>query len=104
MTTVDLYQVKASGDKQAEQGLEMSQRTQAESRDISHGGMFLSGQAPCPVGTELMLKFDLPGVGPTQLPAYVRWHRADGFGVQFGLLGARETHAIGRLIRASIAD
>lgn len=76
-----------------------------ESRDISHGGMFLAGPAPCPVGTELLLVFDLPGMGKARIPGFVRWHRADGFGVQFGLLGARETHAIGRLIRSqSVPD
>jgi len=63
--------------------------------------MFLDGAAPCPVGTELTLQFELPGLGPVQVPGFVRWHRADGFGVQFGLLGARETHAIGRFIRAN---
>ena len=104
VTMVDLFQINQSGEKSAELGLETSSKTQAESKDISHGGMFLSGQAPCPVGTELMLSFDLPGVGLTQLPAFVRWHRVDGFGVQFGLLGARETHAIGRLLRASVTD
>ncbi len=62
--------------------------------------MFLVGQSPCPVGTELVLMFDLPGIGRAQVPGFVRWHRADGFGVQFGLIGARETHAIGQLIRS----
>ena len=70
-----------------------------ESRDISHGGMFLVGPLPWPVGTELSLAFNLPGLGSTHIPGFVRWHRSDGFGVQFGLLGARETHAIGRMIR-----
>ncbi len=76
-----------------------SSMVEAESRDISHGGMFLSGEAPCPVGTELVMIFELPKIGRAQIPGFVRWHRADGFGVQFGLLGARETHAIGQLIR-----
>jgi hypothetical protein len=30
----------------------------------------------------------------------VRWTRSDGMGVQFGLIGARETHAITELTRA----
>ena len=74
---------------------------ESQSKDISNGGMFLDGAAPCPVGTELVLLFELPGLGPVRVPGFVRWHRADGFGVQFGLLGARETHAIGRFIRAN---
>ena len=78
---------------------------ESQSRDISNGGMFLDGVAPCPIGTELTLQFEMPGLGPVRVPGFVRWHRVDGFGVQFGLLGVRETHAIGRFIRAnSVAD
>jgi len=29
-----------------------------------------------------------------RLPGVVRWAKPNGFGVQFGSLGARETHAI----------
>jgi type IV pilus assembly protein PilZ len=62
--------------------------------------MFLAGEAPYGVGSELVLIFELPGLGRSEVPAFVRWHRADGFGVQFGLIGARVTHAIGQLIRS----
>jgi hypothetical protein len=34
-----------------------------------------------------------------RLPAIVRWATPDGFGVQFGSLGARETHAISELFK-----
>ena len=35
------------------------------------------------------------------LPAVVRWVRNGGMGVQFGLLGARETHTITELAHAA---
>ena len=37
--------------------------------------------------------------GLDQIPGVVRWTRPDGMGVQFGLLGARETHAITELTK-----
>ncbi len=70
-----------------------------ESRDISIGGMFLSGSAPAAMGTKVLVSFDLPHMGPTEVPAFIRWVKGGGFGLQFGLIGPRETHAIGRLIR-----
>jgi hypothetical protein len=67
-------------------------------QDISLGGMFLSaGQTP-EFGTQLVIRVTLPG--QTQefaLPCIVRWVKDAGFGVQFGLLGARVTHAITKL-------
>jgi type IV pilus assembly protein PilZ len=62
--------------------------------------MFLvSAQSP-PFGTQLTLDCLLPGArAEYSLPAVVRWTGADGFGVQFGLLGARETHALTELMR-----
>lgn len=70
-------------------------------RDISLGGMFLSLPAEgsgFPFGTQLVVRVTLPG-HPQELalPCVVRWSRADGFGVQFGLLGARATHVITKL-------
>jgi type IV pilus assembly protein PilZ len=71
-----------------------------DSVDISMGGMFLSGEAPVAIGSEVTLTFELPTLGTVTLPCFVRWSSARGFGVQFGLLGARDTHAIGQLVRA----
>jgi type IV pilus assembly protein PilZ len=70
-------------------------------RDISLGGMFLSlptDGALLPFGTQLVVRVVLPG-HPQELalPCTVRWARDDGFGVQFGLLGARATHVITKL-------
>jgi type IV pilus assembly protein PilZ len=70
------------------------------SRDISLGGMQLT-IPPHPhiaFGQEIDAQLTLPGQrSPFVLPAIVRWARGDSVGVQFGLLGARETHAITEL-------
>ena len=67
-------------------------------RDISLGGLFVEASEVPPFGTELTIVGRLPGMDrEARLPAVVRWTKPGGFGVQFGLLGARETHAITRL-------
>jgi type IV pilus assembly protein PilZ len=69
-------------------------------RNISIGGMFIETEHQLPFGTELTIVTRLPGTkADARLPALVRWTEASGFGVQFGLLGARETHAISQLLR-----
>jgi len=72
-------------------------------KDISIGGIFIETETPAPFGAEIVVRvrlrtpsnddqdFDLPGV--------VRWVRRDGMGVQFGLMGAVETHAITELTK-----
>lgn len=75
--------------------------TQAETIDLSVGGLLLSGVVSVAFGEEIELELDLPELGPTRLPAIVRWIRPDGFGVQFGLLGARHTHALADLVALS---
>jgi Tfp pilus assembly protein PilZ len=71
------------------------------SRDISIGGMFIESDAPVAFGTELHIVLRLPNTRQdTRLPATVRWLNPGGFGVQFGLLGARETHAISELLKS----
>jgi hypothetical protein len=83
-------QVTFSGDASGE----------ARAFDISVGGMFLGlepGQPSPRVGAQVTLHFALPGLDQVEIPAFVRWIKHDGFGVQFGLLGPRITHAIGKL-------
>lgn len=68
------------------------------SRDISIGGMFIEASHALPFNTELTIECELGGPkARVSLPAVVRWSKPDGFGVQFGLLGARETHIITQL-------
>jgi|GEM_PF-3347105 len=70
-----------------------------ETADLSVGGMLLTGPAGVAFGEEIEVELDLPTLGPTRLPAIVRWLRTDGFGVQFGLLGAVHTHALADLVQ-----
>ncbi len=69
-------------------------------KDLSLGGMFIESEQAVEFGTDLTIVTRLPGAsGDSRLPAVVRWAKPGGFGVQFGLLGARETHAITSLLR-----
>jgi type IV pilus assembly protein PilZ len=76
-------------------------RRPGRSKDISLGGMFIHVERPLEFGAELVVHLTLPGQkAPFALPGVVRWSRAgEGMGIQFGLMGARETHAITELTR-----
>jgi type IV pilus assembly protein PilZ len=64
-------------------------------KDISVGGMFVVAERGLAFGAEVVVHLTLPDqVEEIALPGVVRWQRPDGMGIQFGLLGARETHAI----------
>lgn len=71
------------------------------STDLSQGGMFIESPSAPPFGAEVVVVCSLPRLDNARLPAVVRWNKPGGFGVQFGLLGARETHGIGQLVRSS---
>lgn len=67
-------------------------------QDLSLGGMFVKSDWKPQFNENLVVTALLPGQSrDLDFPAVVRWVRADGFGVQFGLLGAKQTHAITRL-------
>jgi hypothetical protein len=71
-----------------------------QSVDISLGGMFVATDFPASFGSEVLIRVTLDDTaGELALPAIVRWTRPDGMGVQFGLLGARETFAITEIVR-----
>jgi uncharacterized protein (TIGR02266 family) len=77
-----------------------SERLAGAAKDISLGGMFIETATPLPFSSELVVHVTLPGQkAPFAMPGVVRWTRDGGMGVQFGLLGARETHAITELTR-----
>ena len=81
---------------------ELSDGSQVDgtSRDISLGGMYVECQAQPRFNTTLTVVLRLPGGREdSRLPGVVRWGNPDGFGVQFGLLGARDTHLITELMR-----
>jgi hypothetical protein len=67
--------------------------------DIGIGGAFIETTDPGPFGSTVRIGIDL-GSDRFVVDAVVRWVRAAGMGVQFGLLGVRETHAITELARA----
>ncbi|MEP7050964.1 MAG: PilZ domain-containing protein [Pseudomonadota bacterium] len=69
-------------------------------KDISIGGMFIEAAETLPFGTEIIIVGRFPGMkADLRLPGIVRWTKPTGFGVQFGALGARETHAITELLK-----
>lgn len=74
-------------------------RAQGQSTDISLGGMYIETHAPEPFGTDVVIHVHVPGEPSAYaLPAIVRWVEPSGMGVQFGNLGARETHTITELV------
>ncbi len=76
--------------------------TRGVSRDIGIGGMFIRTSAPAAYGSEIKLSITLPTRAATlELTATVRWMSDEGMGVQFGLMGAKETYEITKLIAGS---
>jgi type IV pilus assembly protein PilZ len=72
-------------------------------RDISVGGVFVASAQEVPYGTELNIVITFPDEPqPRTLSGVVRWAKPGGFGVQFGLLGAKETHAVTRLMKSAV--
>lgn len=69
--------------------------------DVSMGGAFVSAERALAFGDQVTLVGDLPGAPRSRLPSIVRWSKPGGFGVQFGLLGARETHALNGIVAAA---
>lgn len=70
-------------------------------KDISVGGMYIESETQVSFGTQVSIVLRLPNTkADARLPAVIRWIKPGGFGVQFGLLGARETHAISELLKS----
>lgn len=81
-----------------------SQAISGTSMDISVGGMFIQLEDEIPFGAEIQITMPSPidAQALLTMPAKVRWTRAGGMGIQFGLLGALETHAIVEFLRGKI--
>jgi hypothetical protein len=76
----------------------------ARCRDISLGGAYLETEAVLPFGAEVTLAFELPDLDTeARIPAIVRWTKPGGMGVQFGAMGARETHGLVTLLAGPAA-
>jgi hypothetical protein len=69
--------------------------------DLSVGGVFIEAPSSPPFGASIVIHADLPGAPKLALAAVVRWTKPHGFGVQFGLLGAVETHALAAIVAKS---
>jgi hypothetical protein len=73
-------------------------------KDISIGGIYIEGSVIAPFSAEVVVRVKLAtatgAMADFDLPGVVRWVRSGGMGVQFGLLGAHETHAITELAKA----
>jgi type IV pilus assembly protein PilZ len=66
---------------------------------LSFGGMFVQADVVPAFGAKLTIRGELGG-HEVSFPAVVRWTKPTGFGVQFGLLGARDTHTLTNVIRS----
>ena len=72
-----------------------------QAKDISVGGMFIESEAQVGFNMQVTIVVRLPNTkAESRLPGVIRWIKPGGFGVQFGLLGARETHAISELFKS----
>ena len=67
-------------------------------RDISVGGVLIDAAEIPAFGTRVTLEFETVELRGLKIPGIVRWTKGDGFGVQFQLLGARETHGLALLV------
>jgi Tfp pilus assembly protein PilZ len=67
--------------------------------NLGVGGVFVQVDPVPNYGAEVVVVIQLPALTEAaRLRGVVRWSNADGFGVQFSSLGARETHALGLLV------
>ena len=67
--------------------------------DVSLGGVFVETEHRPEFGSQVSVVLHVGGrLGTLSCAGTVRWGNARGFGMQFGLLGARETHALVQLV------
>jgi uncharacterized protein (TIGR02266 family) len=77
------------------------QKAHGVAKDISLGGMFVETALPPDFGAAVIVTFTLPGRRKAMVVSgTVRWTSGRGMGVQFGPLGAADTHAIAEVGRA----
>jgi hypothetical protein len=72
---------------------------QAHARDVSNGGMFIEITPVPAFGQSFTVVTSEMAARSVRLPVTVRWLTPEGCGVQFGLLGAYETHALVNFIK-----
>ena len=76
-------------------------------RDINEGGLFIETEKPRPTGTEVEMRFNLPGGNePLQTVGRVVWVKSAGgatpagMGIEFDELTASDRQRINEMIRA----
>jgi hypothetical protein len=74
-------------------------------RDLSLGGCFLETTSPPSLDAVILVHLELPGLRDESgqpitavIRSRVRWTTHEGVGVQFGMMGARETAALLELL------
>jgi uncharacterized protein (TIGR02266 family) len=77
----------------------------AYSSNLSKGGIFLETDRPSAIGTQLMLRFNIPGAGTIEVVGSVAWVRPTnlegkppGMGVEFENLDARHGEVIDQMV------
>ncbi len=73
-------------------------------KNLSHGGMFLECSPVPAFNAKLELHLDVEQEVGLALTGVIRWTVATGAGIQFDLMGVRETRVISELIAASEKD
>jgi uncharacterized protein (TIGR02266 family) len=73
--------------------------------NLSKGGLFIETERPLVVGTDLILRFNIPGAGPIEVRGSVAWVRtesvegkAPGMGVEFEQLDTRHGQIIDEIV------
>ncbi len=74
------------------------ERFEGQVHDLSVGGAFIATESSPSVGTKLSATIDMPEGKPLVVDATVRWTKPDGIGIQFGLMGVRETYAVSEFL------
>jgi type IV pilus assembly protein PilZ len=90
---------RKSANYAVEFGVSGGQKLPGVCRDFSLGGMHIQTAHPAPFGANVTVYLKLKGSQTVSaLPGIVRWVKADEMGVQFGLIGARETYALTEML------
>jgi hypothetical protein len=69
-------------------------------RDLSVGGAFVESTEIPAFGAKVSVNLAVPGSEDLCIAGIVRWTKPDGFGLQFQLLGAKETYLLAKLSSA----
>jgi Tfp pilus assembly protein PilZ len=68
--------------------------------NVGLGGMYVECETPPAFGSTVQVRFKLPSLDEdVVVDGTVRWVKADGVGVQFGSLRARDVWALNQLLR-----